>query len=75
MTIRWNNVIALILAVVAIAIAVRFHEPIGRFLDSIEALGNRRGDDRYVGLIALAVVAASALGALRILFSNRRNKP
>lgn len=74
MQIRWANIIALALAILALIVAVKARYQIAELLSTVKAIGpGGDPDERTLGILALGLIAISAVGIVRILQNNRRN--
>ena len=74
MEIRWNNVIALALAVFALVVAVKAHGQIGAFLSTMTAVGPLHSpEERTMGLVAFGLVIICTVAVVAILQTNRRD--
>ena len=74
MQIRWNNIVALALAVLALIVAVKARHQILELLSSVKAIGP--GSDpaeRTLGILVLGLIAITTVAIIRILQNNRRN--
>jgi len=68
MRINWHNIIASILLTVALVLLVRCWPEITATLVTMKNIGPRHTtEDKTVGLLALGLVAAFLLGAIKIL--------
>ena len=68
MQIRWNNIIALILLVIAALLAIKLLPAIAAFLASMKDIGpGHTRDEKTFGLIALGLVGMLLVAVVRIL--------
>ena len=71
--IRWNNLIAFAMAIVAFWVAVKLLPEIRAFLATMRDLGpGHDPDDRTLGLIAVGLLGAVLVAIVRILVSSNR---
>jgi uncharacterized membrane protein YqhA len=69
--IRWNNIIALILLVLALILLVKLLPAMVVFLASMKDIGpGHTTDEKTIGLIALGLVGVLLVAVVRILTSN-----
>lgn len=72
MNIRWNNIAALILAVVIIVLLAKNGPAIGAFLGSMKDIGpGHTAEEKTIGLIAFGLIGACLVAIVRILTHNR----
>ena len=68
MQIRWNNIIALILLVIALVLAVNFLPALIAFLGSMKDIGpGHTTDEKTVGLIAFGLVGILLVAVVKVL--------
>lgn len=69
MKIKWRRIFALILALAALAMAVRHREPLRRLWDSAESAFTSLGteDDRFVGFLTLGGLLVAVVAMVRLL--------
>jgi len=68
MQIRWNNIIALILLVIALVLAVNFLPSLIAFLGSMKDIGpGHTTDEKTVGLIAFGLVGILLVAVVKVL--------
>ena len=74
MEIRWNNIFALILFIIAGVLLVKFLPAITSALATMKNIGpDHTADEKTVGLIALGFVGALLVAVVKIL-TNRNAK-
>ena len=72
MEIRWNNVIAAVLLLIAVLIFVNNPAAIGSFMAGMQQIG--QGPDESIrGLIAVGFCGVVLVAVVRLLTSNGRN--
>lgn len=75
MEIKWPNVVAFALAIVAFFMAVSRQEEIATFLGSTQHLGSSPSiTDRMHGLMAFGLMLVALLGVLRIVLNSQNGK-
>ncbi len=68
MRIRWNNILALILALVALNLMTRNWNAIRVFFRSLHAFGPyHTPDERFIGFMAAGLIAACIIAIIKIL--------
>jgi len=68
MTTRWNNIIALILFVIALVLGVRFLPAIVGFLGSMNDIGpGHTTDEKTMGMMAFGLVAILLVAVVKVL--------
>ena len=73
MNIRWSNLAAFALAIVAFALLVRYRRVLGAFLSSIERIGpGHAPQDQAFGLLALGMIGLCLVAIVRLLTRNDR---
>ena len=75
MRIRWNNVIAVPLAISALVYGLMLHRHIGIFFSSLKADSRSYHPPGEIifGFLAFLAVLLGAIGLIKILFYNGRN--
>ncbi|TWU20723.1 hypothetical protein [Bythopirellula polymerisocia] len=75
MEIKWPNVVAFALTIVAFFTAVSMHEDISAFLGTMEYLGTRSSiTNRTHGLMAFGLILVVLVGVLRIVLNSQNGK-
>lgn len=75
MQIRWHNIFALILFVVAVVLFIANREQIVGFLVSMKDIGpGHSPGQQTIGLIAFGLTLVSLLAALRIVLQDRSGR-
>ncbi len=73
MKIHWQNIVALMLAIGALAVFLGYRPQIIGFLGAMASIGpGHDPDDRTLGLIAFSLVAISLVAIVRLLSQNRK---
>lgn len=68
MEIRWNNIIALILLIIALVLAVKFLPAMMAFLGSMKDIGpGHTADEKTIGLMAFGLVAILLVAIVKVL--------
>ena len=72
MNIKWNNLIAAILGMVAVIFALRHKDSCQSALDSIDRMGPSNSmDDRFVGFMVLGLIGVVIVAIVKILTHSR----
>jgi len=72
MNIHWENLIAAILALGALALLVRYRHAVAAFLSGIERVGpGFNPDEQAMGLIAFGIIGAILVAIVKILTQKR----
>ncbi len=75
MQIRWHNIFALILFVVAVVLFIANRDQIVGFLMTMKDIGpGHSPEEQTIGLIALGLTLVSLLAALRIVLQSRSDR-
>ena len=73
MNIRWSNVVAFALALVAFALLIRYRQVLGAFLSNIERIGPGHAPaDQAFGLLALGMIGLCLVTIVRLVIRNDR---
>jgi hypothetical protein len=73
MEIRWNNIIAFVLLLIALVLLVKCLPEITAFMASMKHLGpSHSTDDKVFGLIAFGLVGVLLVAIVRILSNNSK---
>ena len=74
MKINWNNIIAVIWGVVALAFLLRYREHASVVLSTAKRIGpGHSPEDMTLGLIVIGFCAASLVAIVRILTNNKND--
>jgi hypothetical protein len=72
MKIRWDNLIAAMLALAGVVVLIRYRAPIAAFLAGVERVGpGFSPDDQAMGLIAFGIVGVLLVAIVKILVQGR----
>ncbi len=75
MTIRWSNVVAIVLLIAAIVIFVRNPDAIGAFFRSMQAVGRSSTPEESIrGLLSVGFIGVLIVAVVRIVTHNHRSK-
>jgi hypothetical protein len=72
MRIRWRRLIAMALAIVATIVLIRYGQQIWSFIGTVTDIGHGGRDERITGLLALGVLLAGSLTAIRLVLNAER---
>ncbi|TWU21315.1 hypothetical protein [Bythopirellula polymerisocia] len=76
MEMKWPNVAAFALAIIAFFTAVNMHEDISAFFGMMRHLGSNSSiSNRTHGLMAFGLILVALMGVLRILLNSQNRKP
>ena len=74
MEIRWANLVAAALVVCALYIVSKMHPQMRAFLSTMSAIGSGHElEEQVLGLIAVGLLSATLLAALRIVLQRDRD--
>ncbi len=70
---KWNNVAALALFILAVVLLIKYGSAIGLVLASVKSIGpGNTTEDKTLGLVTLGVLGACFVAVVRLLVSNNR---
>ena len=75
MKVLWHNIIALILAILAIGILLNMSKPLAAFITGMGDIGPYHAtEDKVLGLIAFSLTGLILVAIVKILTHNRNDR-